>query len=629
MDALKVAFLDQYRNQLSDIELPGRITERYVLTACLNSGKSRQTFLLEEKNGRKQVLAKQSPLSSPESLMAEYEMLAALNHPDIPRALDYFEEDGYAYLLREYFTGVTLYDIVERRGVLSEDIAVRALYAICDILSYLHRQTPPVIHRDIKPQNIILTPDGGYKLIDMGTCRHFRAEETKDTVFMGTELTAAPEQYGYRQTDERSDIYALGVLLIFLLTGSFSLEAQNLAVISLPLRRIVSRCIAFSPEKRYSSVKRLIFRLKSVQSRKSRLRRVAEVANAFLLGVAACFAVLYFGVMQSPFARVEIQSPLLEQAIREQLSILPGEPVRRLDLYGLTGLFVTGDTVFTKWDSHNQYMGSCDVDWVRVEAKGDIEDIGFLRYCKNLRELVLNKQSISDISALSGLPLVRLSLCDNQIYDISPLADCKRLNHLEISDNPLRSLSPIEGLSALSLVDVSYTNVDSITALSGNPIQQLLIGDLRIDDLTTLVNYPRLERLVATGVSAENQKIIAGIKSLRELTLYGSGITDVTPFSALRNLTSFDLHNNEVEDFSPITACNNLTFIGISENPVKSIESLSRLSNLQSLSIGNSPVEDLEALGKFQYLREVYCSKQQAEKIEEFFPHPSFSVRIQ
>lgn len=155
-----------------------------------------------------------------QAFLAEAEMLAGLNHPHLPRVTDHFEQDGKAYLVMEYVPGETLLRYLMRTGLPQPQARViEWLRQLCDVLSYLHRQRPPIIFRDLKPANIMLTPEGGLKLIDFGIARLFKPGQAHDTQAFGTVGYSAPEQYGKGQTDARSDVYALGVLLHQLLTG--------------------------------------------------------------------------------------------------------------------------------------------------------------------------------------------------------------------------------------------------------------------------------------------------------------------------------------------------------------------------------------------------------------------------
>ena len=193
----------------------------------------------------------------------EAEMLAALNHPNLPRVTDHFEQDGKAYLVMEYVPGETLLSFLMREGLPQPQARVfEWARQLCDALDYLHTQRPPIIFRDLKPANIMLTPNGQVKLIDFGIARLFKPGQAKDTQAFGTIGYSAPEQYGKGQTDARSDVYSLGVLLHQLLTGydptntPFRLPPASQVNLNLPqqLSDALSAATDSDPDRRFASI---------------------------------------------------------------------------------------------------------------------------------------------------------------------------------------------------------------------------------------------------------------------------------------------------------------------------------------------------------------------------------------
>ncbi len=150
----------------------------------------------------------------------EAQILARLNHIGIARVMDYFSQGDYSYLVMEYVPGETLESALAQapRGFAEQQALVWA-GQLAVVLDYLHQQNPPVIFRDLKPGNVMVQPDGTLKLIDFGIARLFKPGQTQDTVPLGTAGYAAPEHYGRAQTDARSDVYTLGVVVHQLLTG--------------------------------------------------------------------------------------------------------------------------------------------------------------------------------------------------------------------------------------------------------------------------------------------------------------------------------------------------------------------------------------------------------------------------
>jgi len=147
-------------------------------------------------------------------------MLARLDHRNLPKVTDHFGEGGKQYLVMDFIEGETLAERLERDGgPLPVDEVLNWAEQLCDVLEYLHGQSPPVIFRDLKPGNVMVTPDRAVKLIDFGIARIFKPGKTTDTAYFGTTGYAPKEQYGKGQTDARSDVYGLGAMLHHLLTG--------------------------------------------------------------------------------------------------------------------------------------------------------------------------------------------------------------------------------------------------------------------------------------------------------------------------------------------------------------------------------------------------------------------------
>jgi serine/threonine protein kinase, bacterial len=207
------------------------LQERYVITQKLGQGGMGAVYRAGDRRLSTVSWAikemSQSAITGPlerqqarEAFLHEAEMLAGLSHPHLPRVTDHFEQDGKAYLVMEFVPGETLLSFLQREGLPQPQQRVfEWVRQLCDVLEYLHTQDPPIIFRDLKPANIMLTPNGQIKLIDFGIARLFKPGQAKDTQAFGTIGYSAPEQYGRGQTDARSDVYSLGVLVYQLLTG--------------------------------------------------------------------------------------------------------------------------------------------------------------------------------------------------------------------------------------------------------------------------------------------------------------------------------------------------------------------------------------------------------------------------
>ena len=169
----------------------------------------------------------QAMIEATAAFQREVSVLSHLDHPNLPRLYEHFQDPGHWYLVMDYIAGETLEEYQSkapnRRLLLSEvlDIGLQ----LCRVLDYLHSQQPPIIFRDLKPANIMHTPTGQLYLIDFGIARYFKPGQTRDTVALGSPGYAAPEQYGKAQTTPRADIYSLGAVLHQLLTARDPSEA--------------------------------------------------------------------------------------------------------------------------------------------------------------------------------------------------------------------------------------------------------------------------------------------------------------------------------------------------------------------------------------------------------------------
>ena len=171
-----------------------------------------------------------------EQFRREAEVLARLDHPNLPKVSDYFTQEQREYLVMDFVPGYDLREIItqarERGEFLQESQVLKWADQLCDALSYLHAQDPPILHRDIKPSNIKLTPAGFIKLVDFGLVKIMTNDESRTITVVqgrGTAAYTPLEQYGDDEshTGVRSDIYALGATLYHLLTGKSPATAQE------------------------------------------------------------------------------------------------------------------------------------------------------------------------------------------------------------------------------------------------------------------------------------------------------------------------------------------------------------------------------------------------------------------
>ncbi len=227
-------------------------------------------------------------------MMAEIAMLKRLDHPHLPRIIDLIDGPESFVVIMDYIPGCTLDNDLAMNGTFDEAKALRVMRQMCDVLGYLHSQTPAIIFRDIKPANIMLKPNGDITLIDFGIAREYKEDSLADTTVLGTVGYAAPEQYGgMGQTDARTDIYGLGVTIHHLLTGldprrdmaAAGVADRNIRAyrpeLSYGLAYIIQKCTYKDPELRYQTIGAVLKDLNRIRKLSEHLRRKERLGKLF------------------------------------------------------------------------------------------------------------------------------------------------------------------------------------------------------------------------------------------------------------------------------------------------------------------------------------------------------------
>ncbi len=214
-------------------------------------------------------------LEATESFKREAFLLAGLTHPNLPRIYEQFNDTGRCYLVMDYIEGTALETYLDKMGgKLPIEKVLNIGIQLCAVLDYLHTRQPPIIFRDLKPANVMLTADGHIFLIDFGIARHFKPGQAKDTSALGSSGYAAPEQYGKMQTTPRADLYALGATLHQMLTGNDPSDAPfHFAPLQLPnqpalnaLAQLIMQMVEVDISKRPASAAEVKQRLLSIAS---------------------------------------------------------------------------------------------------------------------------------------------------------------------------------------------------------------------------------------------------------------------------------------------------------------------------------------------------------------------------
>lgn len=233
--------------------------ELYQTLAVLKISTAEKTELVQDNRGTtflRKIMTRESGIGGAYAQIKAAQD-AGLDTWYLPRVYQYLRTESSTIVVMEYVSGSTLDIWAEAHGY-GVSAAEAIFPQLCAAVEALHTQfTPSIIHRDLKPSNVMVSADGTVKLLDFGIAREYREGAERDTRFLGTRAYAPPEQFGFKQTDERSDIYSLGMILYHLLTGETpraALHEEGFVDARIPerLRTVLLQATAFDPDQRFS-----------------------------------------------------------------------------------------------------------------------------------------------------------------------------------------------------------------------------------------------------------------------------------------------------------------------------------------------------------------------------------------
>lgn len=535
----------------------------------------------------------------------EAHMLSNLQHPQLPRLFDFFSgRGGRWYLVMDYLEGQTLQEVAESRGPIPEEEVLNWARQLCEILDFLHKQTPPIVFRDLKPANLMLTPEGRIILIDFGIARYFEVESSGDTCDYGFNGFVSPEQFGIKQVDTRSDIYALGAILHYLLTGQdpvkkpFEFEPPSQTVkISPHLEAAIMKALEMQAENRPESMGEMLDLL-DTNDEVPKLNIAADktdynVRKTNKTIIAACLLITLMSFVWYGFSnsRKDIASSGPDKEVSQQMimkadkkadsddtkpKILPDglvpennreQAINHAESETIAAIekekIVFNDITFEnavreaiiKPEGDIYIYDVKDLRELDLHEKG-IADISGIQYLTNLQILELDFNNISDISVLQGLVnLQDLNLGFNNITDISALKDLKNLKKLGLNTNRITDISPLRSLSKLDSLWLTCNQVNDITALQGlTNLEILYINNNRISDINGLQKLTNLKTLYLNNNRISDISALKSLTNLKTLCLDSNYISDISALQGLTKLEELGLFRNQISDYSPVKA---------------------------------------------------------------------------
>lgn len=340
--------------------------EKYRVLCLLRESEGKKTYLLEERDGVARKVCKVASCGQAVFLQQEYEMLKKYSNVWKFETLEFRENGETCAVLRDYLPGRTLAELVEREGVMEAEDAARLGIRLCRILRVLHGEEPPVIHRDLKPENILVTESGRLRLIDFETARLYKSGQETDTVRLGTRGYAAPEQFGHGQTDARTDIYAVGGLLLYMTAGDCEAEPSAANRREKEFAGIVRKCRAYEPGRRYSDIGELEKALQAFLEGRSRPLRGSRMTAVLAVVLALC---LISGLAGAQLARRQGAGP--------KQSAATDEPVWHPAVYKD---YVNEIVRYLQDDNYEKMAAACETlvgDLQESEALREVEPVDY------------------------------------------------------------------------------------------------------------------------------------------------------------------------------------------------------------------------------------------------------------
>ena len=674
----KEQILNNSISEKAKYHLPLEMQEHWTVYESLKESEDSFTVLVKESVTGVFCVLKWGRKLQAEMLRNEMEILQKLTEmglTGIPKACRIFEENGGVYFLREYIEGTPLSQIVLQKGGIQERELCRISIKICHAAEQFQDLEDPMIHRDIKPENIVITPGGEVIFIDFGTMRSYKKDSQRDTFVVGTRGTAAPEQYGYTQTDQRTDVYAIGQTMLYMATENYEQNQLSECDISRKMKKVIEKTCSFEPDKRYADAAELGKAIEKCQedNRKNGYKKVGAavgliVAGYILAVLFPCTTVVKNGKItadrnvtenqitaentqeeetdqnteqsqdpeqisdakQSQNNKIIFKEELIEAAVRKELNLSETDEITADMLENVRKLRIVGKEILDDEDCFwgiGHHIDGKDSSFGSV--RGSITDLSDLTQMINLEELALCNQRIEDISDLKDLPLKELYLSKNMITDFSDIQSLIDLDILCIMENPAEDLSSLGECSSISQLNIQGMYLVDINFLKSMNLNYLDMNNAEVENgiFEPLTEMKNLDTLCMCNVNETAAETLSKMSTLKSLVMWGgeTSLEDLKPLKGMNGLESlaFTAPISSVEGIEEFPSLN---FLSVSFSLVKDLTPITGAENLQVIDISNAEIENYEALFKHTGLKEVRCSEEQKQEILKVNSFPDFEI---
>lgn len=636
-------------NKIWNDYLPEDMQEHWTVYECLKESEDSSTFLVKETVTGILCVLKWGRNRQAEFLRNEMEIMEKMADrklSGIPKTYRIFEENGEVYLVREYIEGMSLAQMVLQKGGISEAEICRISRKICQTAEQFQNPDEPMIHRDIKPENIVVTPGGEVVFIDFGTMRSYKKDGSRDTFVVGTRGTAAPEQYGYTQTDQRTDVYAIGQTMLYMVSESYEKNQLSECAVSRRMKKIIEKACSFEPDKRYGDAAQLRRAVEKCQA--NNRKKVYKKAGAVFGLIAAGYILAIFSpdgtvienkrieTAEQSAAEEQIQAEitfreeLIEEAVRKELGLSKTDKITASMLEDVRKLRIVGKEILddedTFWGEGHHVDGK---DSSFGSVRGNITDLSDLAQMVNLEELALCNQKIEDISGLKELPLKKLYLSKNMITDFSVLLNLIDLDTLCIMENPAENLSVIGECTGILRLNIQGMNLTDIDFLKNLSLDYLDMSNMEVENniFEPLTEMKKLDTLCMCDVNEAAAETLSQMSTLKALFMWGDStiLENLKPLKGMTQLETLAF-TTQISSLEGIEQFPSLNFLSVNFSLVKDLSPVTGAKNLQVIDISNADIKNFEPLFGHSGLTEVHCTEEQKEEIMKIDSSPDFEI---
>lgn len=636
-------------NKIWNDYLPEDMQEHWTVYECLKESEDSSTFLVKETATGILCVLKWGRNRQAEFLRNEMEIMEKMADrklSGIPKTYRIFEENGEVYLVREYIEGMSLAQMVLQKGGISEAEICRISRKICQTAEQFQNPDEPMIHRDIKPENIVVTPGGEVVFIDFGTMRSYKKDGSRDTFVVGTRGTAAPEQYGYTQTDQRTDVYAIGQTMLYMVSESYEMNQLSECAVSRRMKKIIEKACSFEPDKRYGDAAQLRRAVEKCQA--NNRKKVYKKAGAVFGLIAAGYILAIFSpdgtvienkrieTAEQSAAEEQIQAEitfreeLIEEAVCKELGLSKTDKITASMLENVRKLRIVGKEILddedTFWGEGHHVDGK---DSSFGSVRGNIIDLSDLAQMVNLEELALCNQKIEDISGLNELPLKKLYLSKNMITDFSVLLNLIDLDTLCIMENPAENLSVIGKCTGILRLNIQGMNLTDIDFLKNLSLDYLDMSNVEVKNniFEPLAEMKKLDTLCMCDVNEAAAETLSQMSTLKALFMWGDStiLENLKPLKGMTQLETLAF-TTQISSLEGIEQFPSLNFLSVSFSLVKDLSPVTGAKNLQVIDISNADIKNFEPLFGHSGLTEVHCTEEQKEEIMKIDSSPDFEI---